>query len=71
MPGTLENVLVGYADNYILLAEVPVPDDRVFIVASLKRYLLPVDEWCRAWGMLVNPVKTNALVVSRSRIFAK
>ena len=66
----LENVLVGYADDSTLIATVPRPSDRISVVSSLNRDLIRIGEWCSAWGMLVNPSKTKAMVISRSRTIA-
>ena len=50
---TLENTLVGYADDSILLAN-----------CDLAR----IGDW---WEFLVNPIKTKALVISRSKTNAR
>ena len=39
-------------------------------VLSLNRNLARIGDWCKRWGMLVNPMKTKALVISRSRTLA-
>ena len=67
LPITLENTLIGYADDSTLLAVVRKPTDRASVVASLNRDLERVGKWCTLWGMVINPSKTKALVVSRSR----
>ena len=67
LPIALENMLVGYADDSTLLAEVPEPGSRVQTALSLNRDLARIGDWCKRWGMLVNPLKTKALVISRSR----
>ena len=63
----LANILVGYADDSTLVAHVPRPSDRVDVVASLNRDLESIGAWCDRWGMEVNPGKTKALIISRSR----
>ena len=63
----LDNVLVGYADDSTLVAHVPRPSDRVAVVASLNRDLELIAAWCDRWGMSVNPSKTKAIIISRSR----
>lgn len=63
----LTNVLVGYADDSTLVAHVPRPSDRVDVVASLNHDLESIAVWCDRWGMEVNPGKTKALIISRSR----
>ena len=63
----LENMLVSYADDATLLAVVPSPDMRSVISDSLNRDLAKISEWCRLWGMKMNPNKTQSMIVSRSR----
>ena len=63
----LINVLVGYADDSTLVAHVPRPCDRADVVASLNHDLESIVAWCDRWGMQVNPDKTKALIISRSR----
>ena len=41
--------------------------DRPAVAASLNRDLARIQEWCNHWGMILNPNKTKALVVIRSR----
>ena len=64
----LENVLVTYADDATLLAVVPSSGMRSVISDSLNRDLARISEWCRLWGMKMNPNKTQSMIVSRSRI---
>ena len=66
LPITLENTLVGYVDDSTLLAGVPEPGCRVQAVLSLNRHLNRIGDYCKRWGILVNPMKTKALVISRS-----
>ena len=63
----LENMLVAYADDVTLLAVVLSPDMRSVISDSLNRDLAKISEWCRLWGMKMNPNKTQSMIVSRSR----
>ena len=46
----LENKLIGYADDFILMAVVPSPGVRVAIAESLICDLGRVSEWCDLWG---------------------
>ena len=43
------------------------PADRPAVAASLNRDLARIQEWCNHWWLILNPNKTKALVVSRSR----
>ena len=54
----LENMFVPYADDATLLAVVPSPDMRSVISDSLNRDLAKIREWCKLWGMKMNPNKT-------------
>jgi len=63
----LVNVLVGYADDSTLVAHARRPADRCAVVTSLNRDLEYIAAWCDRWGMAVNPDKTKALIISRSR----
>ena len=63
----VENRLYAYADDSTLLAILRKPADRPAIAASLNCDLARIQEWCSHWGMIMNPNKTKALVVSRSR----
>ena len=46
---TLENKLIGYADDSTLMAVVPSPGVRVAVAESLIRDLGRVSEWCDLW----------------------
>ena len=59
--------LYAYADDPTLLAVVRKPADRPAVSASLNRDLTRIQEWCNHWYVILNPIKTKALVVSRSR----
>ena len=43
------------------------PADRPAVAASLNRDFVRIQEWRNHWCMILNPNKTKALVVSRSR----
>ena len=40
---------------------------RYVISDSLNRDLAKISEWCKLWGMKMNPSKTQSMIVSRSR----
>ena len=63
---TLENKLIGYADDSTLMAVVPSPGLRVAVAESLSRDLVKVNEWCDLWGMILNASETKTMIVSRS-----
>jgi len=67
LPGLLQNVLVGYADDSTLLCRIPHPRDRASVAASLNDDLATISDWCSRWGMLVNPSKTKGMLISRLR----
>ena len=67
LPGSLENTLVGYADDSTLISPIPRPADRLSVACSMNRDLDRIRSWCLRWGMVVNPSKTKGLLVSRSR----
>ena len=64
LPGLLQNVLVGYADDSTLLYRIPHPLDRSSVVASLNDDLAAISDWCSRWGKLVNPSKTKGMLIS-------
>ena len=64
----LQNVLVAYADEAALLTVVPSSAIRSVILDSLDRGLAMIREWCRLWGMKMNPNKTQSMTVSRSTV---
>ena len=51
----LENELVAYADDATLVAVVPSPDQRHLVSESLNRDLAKISDWCKLWGMKMNP----------------
>ena len=63
----LENKLIGYADDSILMAVVPSPGVRVTVAESLIRHLGRVRKWCDLSGMKLNASKTKIIIVSRLR----
>ena len=64
---TLENNLIGYADDSTLMTVVPSPVVSVAVAESLIRDLGRVSEWCDLCGMKLNTSKTKTMIVSRSR----
>ena len=67
LPGLLQNVLVGYADDSTLLCRIPHPRDCSSEAASLIDDLAVISDWCSRWGMLINPSKTWGMLISLSR----
>ena len=67
LPGLLQNVLVGYADDSTLLCRIPHLRGRSSVAASLNDDSAVISDWCSRWGMLVNPSKTSGMIISRSR----
>ena len=65
----VENWLYAYADDSTLLAVVSKPADRPVAAASLNWDLVHDTEQKQLnhWCLIMNPNKTKALVVSRSR----
>ena len=63
----LENKLIGYADDFTLMAVVPSPGVRVAVAESLIRHLGRVSEWCDLSGTKLNASNTMTMIVSRSR----
>ena len=63
----VENRLYAYAEDSTLLVVVHKPADRPAVAASINRGLARIQEWCNQWSMLLNPNKTKALVITRSR----
>ena len=63
----VENKLYANADDSTLLAVVRKSVDRPTVAATLNRNLARIQEWCNYWSMILNPNKTDALVVSRFR----
>ena len=62
----LENKLIGYADDFTLMAVVPSKVVRVAVAESLIRDLGRVSEWCDLWMMKLNASKIMTMIVSRS-----
>ena len=63
LPGILQNVLVGYADDSTLLSRIPHSHDRSSVAASLNDDLAVISDWCSRWGMLVNLSKTRGMLI--------
>ena len=47
---SLENKLIGYADDSTLMAVVPSPGARFTVEEFLNRDLVRVNAWCDRWG---------------------
>ena len=62
----LQNKLIGYIDNYTLIADVSSPGVRVTVAESLRRDLVKISEWCDLRGMKLNASKTKTMIVSKS-----
>ena len=69
---TLENMLIGYADNSTLMAIVPSqgivqsrvsPSSGLHALESLNRDLSKVSEWFDLWGIKLNSSKTMSMIV--------
>ena len=63
----LENKLIGYADDSILMAVVPSSGVRVIVAESPIRDHGRVSELCDLWGMKLNASVTKTMIVSRLR----
>ena len=63
----MENKLINYGDDSILMAVVPSLGVRVAVAESPISDLDRVSEWCDLWGMKLNASKTKTMIVSRSR----
>ena len=64
----LENLLVSYVDDGTLLARVLHPNVTSDVTESLSRDLSKISTWCSLWGMRLNPIKTqDMIIISRSR----
>ena len=63
----VKNRLYSYADDSTLLTVDHMPADRPALAASRNRDSAKIQEWCNHWCMTLNPNKTKALVISRSR----
>ena len=62
----LENKMICYAEDSILMTLVPSPGVRVTVAESLISDLGRVSEWCDLSGMKLNPSKIKTMIVSRS-----
>ena len=61
--------MIGYANDFSLMAVVPSTPVRVAVVESLIRDLGRVSEWCDLWEMQSNASKTKTMMVSRLRLW--
>ena len=61
-----ENKLIGYANDFTLMAVVPSLSVRVTVAESLIRDLGRVSEWYDLLGMKLNESKTKTMIVTRS-----
>ena len=57
----------SHADDSTLIAVVPSPGIRVAVAESMSHDLMKISEWYDLWGMKLNAIKTNTMIVSRSR----
>ena len=62
----VENRLYACADDSTLIAVIRKPADRS-VAAVVNRDLVRIQVWCNHWCMILNPIKTMALVASGSR----
>ena len=62
-----ESKLYAYSDDSTILAVIRKPVDRLAVATSLNKDLARILDWCNHWCMILNPNKTKALEVSRSR----
>ena len=46
LPGLLQNLLIGYADDSTFLCRIPLPRDRAYVAASLNDDLAVISNWC-------------------------
>ena len=63
----LENKLIAYADDATLAACIDSPNLRSHVADSLNRDLTRINDWCKLWGMKLNPPKPQSMIISRSR----
>ena len=63
----VENRLFAYADDSTLLAVVASKQTDLLLLPPLTGTCFRIQEWCNHWCMILDPNKTKALVVSRSR----
>ena len=63
----LENMLIGCADDFTLMAVVSSPGIRVTVPEFLNRDLGRVSEWCNLWGIKLNASKTKTMIITMSR----
>ena len=63
----VKKILFDYENDSTVLAVVREPAYRRDVAASLNRDLARIQEWCNHWCMILDPNKTKALIVSRTR----
>ena len=62
----LENKLIGFVDDSILMAVVPNPGIKVAGTETLNHDLSNVSEWSDLLGNILNERKTETMIVSQS-----
>ena len=56
----LENkLIIGYSDEFTLIAVVPFPGIRITVAEFLNYDVSKVSEWCYLWGIKLNASKTK------------
>ena len=60
---------IAYADDTTIYVIIPKPADRSSCSRRLIADLIFINDWCKQWGMLLNPGKTKSMIFSRSRTF--
>ena len=63
----IKSDMIAYADDNVLFAHIDHVHSRALAANKLNTDLNLVSDWCKMWGMLINPNKSHSLIVSRSR----
>ena len=63
----IESNMIAYADDTTLFAHVDRADSRTLVANQLNGDLGTISDWCSMWDMLLNPNKSNSLIVGRAR----
>ena len=63
---SIQDKLIGFAEDSTLMAIVPSPCIWVTVAASLIRDLGRVSEWCDLWGMKFNSSEAKTMIASMS-----
>ena len=63
----VQNRLYAYADDSTLVEVVRKPADRPAVAEFLSRDLARIQEWRNYWCMILNPNKTKAIVIRRTK----